>query len=349
MLRPSDIAPSHEEWEVVGVFNPAVAVMDDEVVMLVRVAERPVPTSSGRVALPRWQSTGDVTVDWFEDEDVQPVDARVVATKPSGNLRLTSISHLRVFRQSIKAPNGWRAAGGILPEADFECFGLEDPRITNIDGTFWITYVAVSELGAVTALLSSIDLVNFKRHGIIFPCENKDVVLFPQKIDGGYLALHRPNPHSHFSPPSIWTAQSPDLLHWGRHAQLLGGRQSWERDRVGAGTPPILIDEGWLMLFHGSETSRVKGQVGCYTAGALLLDRHNPAQILARSMSPTMAPTASFETHGFVPNVVFPTALLDQGDTLAVYYGAADSCVGMAEFSKDAILQSMTIQGVPGR
>ncbi len=160
-------------------------------------------------------------------------------------------------------------------------------------------------------MASSDDMVTFKRHGLIFCPENKDVVLFPQQVDGQYVALHRPNPNSHFSPPQIWIARSPDLLHWGEHQSLHRGHQNWEADRVGGGTPPILIDEGWLHLYHGSQRVQQDGRVGEYSVGALLLDRNNPARVLARSDQPIMRPIAEFERNGFVPDVVFPTAMIN--------------------------------------
>lgn len=354
LLRPSDIVPSHVGWEVIGVLNPAVALQGDDVVMLARVAERFSETRPGQTAIPRWQCDGDVAVDWNDDGDLQPIDARVVALRKTGALRLTSVSHLQVLRRSNKAQARWTSVVSILPETEFEEFGIEDPRITKIGDIFWVTYVAVSRHGACTALMSSTDLVTFKRHGVIFSSENKDVVLFPQTIDGDYLALHRPNPNSHFSPPSIWLARSPDLIHWGRHQTLMRGCNPWEGDRVGSGTPPILIENGlselgfgeagWLILYHGSESSRLNGKIGRYAAGAVLLDRYDPLRVIARTAEPIMTPRADFELNGFVPNVVFPTALIDLGETLQVYYGAADTCLAVAEFSKRAILGSMTSQ-----
>ena len=134
-----------------------------------------------------------------------------------------------------------RRAPVFLPDSEIEEFGIEDPRITKIDQTYWITYVAVSRHGAATALASSDDMVTFKRHGLIFCPENKDVVLFPQRIDGEFVALHRPNPNSHFSPPQIWLARSPDLMHWGKHAMLasrpqrVGRRSSRWRNAADSG------------------------------------------------------------------------------------------------------------------
>jgi predicted GH43/DUF377 family glycosyl hydrolase len=326
------------------VFNPAVAIVGKEIYMLARVAELPAEARTGWTALPREDLSGTFTIDWIRNADLHRIDARVVAIKKSGDLRLTSVSHLQLFRSTNLTNSGWEFVSLIRPEGPWEEYGIEDPRITKIGDTFWITYVAVSRLGAATALMSTSDFVTFHRHGIIFACENKDVVLFPSRIAGDFMALHRPNPHTHFSPPQIWLARSPDLIHWGRHEFVLGGVNAWEGDRVGSGTPPILCDEGWLTLYHGSIRSNVTGTVGCYSAGALLLDRDRPSRVLARSSLPVMQPVTDFETNGFVPNVVFPTAMLDCEDEFQVFYGAADTCVASAKFSKRSLLDSLVLQ-----
>ncbi len=346
LLCPAQLTPSREDYQVIGVFNPGVVRIGHEVVMLVRVAETPIEKRRGLTALPRWSLHGECVIDWTPADDLLAVDPRVIRTKSEGLLRLTSVSHLRVFRKRDGDPNGWLPGPALLPERAFEEFGIEDPRITKIDQTYWITYVAVSRLGAATALISSEDMLTFKRHGLIFCPENKDVVLFPQQIDGQYVALHRPNPNSHFSPPQIWISRSPDLLHWGKHQSLCGGKQSWEGDRVGGGTPPILIDEGWLHLYHGSRRTQHDGRVGEYSVGALLLDRDDPFRVLARSGQPMMAPMAEYERNGFVPNVVFPTAMIptsleQSDDRMSVYYGAADTAIGVVDFSKQDILKSL--------
>ena len=344
LMQPGDVQPSHEDLQVIGVFNPAVAMVGNQLLMLARVAERPAESRIGWTPLPRWTSLGTTDVDWQRDEDLVFVDARVVALKNSGDLRLTSASHLQIFCSTDLSGERWEFVASFLPEGLWEEYGIEDPRITKIGNTFWITYVAVSRSGAATALMSSNDLVTFQRHGIIFASENKDVVLFPELINGDFIALHRPNPNSHFRPPQIWLARSPDLIHWGRHELVLDGRQAWEGDRVGSSTPPILCDEGWLSLYHGSRRANSAGSVGSYSAGALLLDRDQPGRVLARSSQPIMQPKTDYERYGFVPNVVFPTAMLDRGDDLQVFYGAADTCVASARFSKRSLLDSLELQ-----
>ncbi|XZE56343.1 glycoside hydrolase family 130 protein [Planctomycetaceae bacterium SH139] len=345
LLEPRALQPSHGELEVIGVFNPAVARVGDSLYMLARVAERPAEQRAGWTALPHWSSQGIVGANWVRDAELIHSDARVVWESNSGNLRLTSVSHLQLFRLANgKSESSWEFVAAILPEGPWEAYGIEDPRVTKIDDTYWITYVAVSQSGAATALMSTTDFVKFDRHGIIFASENKDVVLFPGRVNGDFLALHRPNPHSHFSPPQIWLARSPDLIHWGRHEFVLGGMRAWEGDRVGSGTPPLLCDEGWLTLYHGSTLSNVAGRVGCYCVGALLLDRDQPGRVLARSNQPIMQPTTNFETSGFVPDVIFPTAMIESGDELQVFYGAADTCVASAWFSKQSLLGSLDFQ-----
>ncbi|MEO8269679.1 MAG: glycoside hydrolase family 130 protein, partial [Aureliella sp.] len=345
LLRPCDIQASQFGWEVIGVFNPAVTIIGDEKVMIARVAERPIETRPEWTALPRWTQRGEAAVDWVRDDDLHKTDARVVSLKHNGDLRLTSVSHFQVFRQSKLGNEAWKFVRSLMPQGSLEEFGIEDPRITKIDNAYWMTYVAVSRAGAATALISSTDFVDFQRHGIIFASENKDVVLFPERIAGDFVALHRPNPSSHFRPPQIWIARSPDLMHWGRHEPILSGVQKWEGDRVGSGTPPILVEDGWLTLYHGSESSNIAGRVGRYAAGALLLDRVDPSCVLARSGEPIMLPMNDYETNGFVPNVVFPTAMLDVGDELQVFYGAADTSVATTRFSKRSVLDSLVLQG----
>ncbi|QDU98943.1 glycoside hydrolase family 130 protein [Lignipirellula cremea] len=342
LLRPANLQSLRDDFEIVGVFNPGAVRVNDKTVLLVRVAEKPRERRSGWLGLPRWDAHGELATDWVPEQDWTATDARVVRRNCDGMLRLTSVSNLRVLHGSVNDWKNWTPGAVFFPTLPMEEFGVEDPRIVEMEGRFWITFVGVSRHGAMTSLASTDDMETFDRHGVIFCPENKDVVLFPQKIGGEYLALHRPNPHSHFRPPEIWFSRSPDLLHWGRHGVLFSGALESESDRVGAGAPPLLLDEGWLLIYHGSRRSRQAGEVGAYVAGALLLDRDDPTRILRRSHSPIMEPTADFERFGFVNNVVFPTAVIAQDDSLVVYYGAADTCVGVVEFSRGELLSALS-------
>lgn len=351
LCRPGDLQPPREDFEIVGTFNPGAIVFGEEVILLVRVAERPRERRTGHTALPRWQPDAGLTVDWIAADEVDLIDARVVRRKRDGLVRLTFVSHLRIMRSRDGRSIDHEDDARFEPKAEFEEFGIEDPRITRIGDTYWFTYVAVSRHGAATALASTTDFQTFTRHGVIFPIENKDVVLFPEAIGGQHVALHRPVGRMCFSQPEIWLARSSALVDWGRHEVLLeagkmsddSGESGWDAGRVGAGAPPIRTPEGWLEIYHGSTKpagNRGAGgsAVGVYSAGALLLDLDEPHRIVRKSSAPVLAPETDFEREGFVPNVVFPTGVVDRGDTLLLYYGAADTACAVVELSKADLL-----------
>jgi predicted GH43/DUF377 family glycosyl hydrolase len=341
LLCPGDVLPSQEDFEVVGAFNPAAAVFGNEVVLLVRVAERPRLSRSGYTALPRWSPTEGMVIDWIVNEDITFIDPRVVRRNSTGLIRLTFISYLRV----IRAGDG-RAVSSVdgavfTPQLEWEEFGVEDPRLTYLDGRYYFSYVAVSRHGAATALASTTDFQNFERHGIIFSPENKDVVLFPERLGGDYAALHRPNAATPFTRPEMWLARSPDLVHWGRHENLYWGTGPWESGRVGAGAPPLRTPAGWLEIYHGNQPGARPGEVGVYSAGAMLLDLDEPARVRSHCKTAILEPTTDFERQGFVPSVFFPTAAIARGDNLLIYYGAADTCTGVVEISQSELLSML--------
>lgn len=330
LIRPEDIAPSQDALEVIGAFNPGAIEHHGEVILLVRVAERPRERRDGLTALPRWKE-GTVIADYVPDRALELLDPRVVRRKADGLLRLTFTSHLCALRSrdgsAVDDFNGAR----LVPTEPWEEYGIEDPRIVQLDGRYWITYVAVSRHGVGTALASTEDFVTFKRHGIIFCPENKDVVLFPERIGSDYVALHRPTTAHAFCRPEMWLARSPDLLHWGSHRPLHGGSAEWESDRVGGGAPPLRTESGWLAIYHASRRSGVAREVGTYAAGAMLLDLEDPSRVIAQSRGPLWEPDADFELSGFVPRVVFPTGLIVRDDRVQIFYGASDTYTGVLE------------------
>ncbi len=348
LLKPTDIPPSRDDLEVVGVFNPAAVATGNggEVVLLVRVAERPREQRPGYTPLPRWDTpAGEIVVDWTPNDELKAIDPRIMQRKSDELWRLTFTSHIRVIRshdgRTVDSVTGPR----FLPRSAAEEFGVEDPRLTRIGDTFYFTYVAVSRHGAATALASTTDFETFERHGVIFCPENKDVVLFPERIGGDYVALHRPSPSSPFCMPEMWLARSSNLLRWGRHEYFLGGAGTWDTGRIGAGPPPIRTSAGWLEIYHGNQRETGAGKVGAYAAGALLLDLENPLKILRRSPQPILVAEAPHEREGFVPNVVFPTGIVRRGDSLLVYCGAADSATAVIELSLTEVLTAMLEEG----
>ncbi|MFZ0407514.1 MAG: glycoside hydrolase family 130 protein [Cyanobium sp.] len=336
---------------VVGAFNPGAVETQQGVVLLIRVAEAPRQTRPGFVGLPRWDlEVGKIVIDWLPEQELIVVDARLVKIRTSGLLRLTSTSHLRVVR-SADGRKLDSSESILRPSLGCETYGIEDPRITPIDGRFYITYVAVSPHGAATALASTQDFSSFQRHGLIFCPENKDVVLFPERIGDHYFALHRPTTAHDFCRPEIWLASSPDLLHWGKHQPLLSASAGWDRGRIGAGTPPIRTNKGWLVIYHGNDKGEGECGIGSYGAGQLLLDLDQPWKILSAGEQ-ILAPELEYECKGFVPNVVFPTGIIQRGESLLIYAGAADTATCMVELAlADLLFNGSSLapfQSVPG-
>lgn len=343
MLKPADLAALRPNTRVVGAFNPGAATFGDGVVLLVRVVEEIAETRDGYLASPRIDENRELVTDWIEADTCDLSDPRLYVRKGDGRTRLRFISHIKVvFSTDGKTADNFDERV-ISPKGEYEEYGIEDPRITQIGGTYYITYVGVSRHGVCTCLMSTTDFQTFQRHGVILAPDNKDVVLFPEKIMGTYIAMHRPMPSMKFSPPAIWMARSMDLMHWGKHEHLHSG-DGEDAERVGGGTAPLRTERGWLTVYHGNEKMPpdADGNIRVrYTGGAMLMDLQNPAIVLGRSAEPIMVPEEPFETEGFVDNVVFPTAAIERGDAIWVYYGAADESVGVTAFDKGALLATV--------
>lgn len=222
------------------------------------------------------------------------------------------------------------------PDMRYESRGCEDARVTYLaeEERYCICYVAYSEVGPAIGLAQTRDFQDAERLGLILSPANKDTVMFPEKISGGYTVLHRPvaGDKEH-----IWSACSPDLIHWGMpHCVLVErGGPWWDGVKVGAGAPPIRTDHGWLLIYHG--VKRFGGNM-VYRVGAALLDLRDPHRVLARTPGWIFAPEAPYETNGYMPNVVFPCGCLVRDGEVWMYYGAADTSVCMARARVSDIL-----------
>lgn len=337
LITPAAIAPSRPELEVLCTFNPGAVRVGDETLLLVRVAERPVP-ERGYVSYARLAAHGDppeIAIHHLhaDDPDLDTRDPRLVRYR--GQVLLTSISHLRLARSRDGEHFTIDPAPTIAPREPYESYGIEDPRITPLDGRYWINYSAISEQGVCTALMSTSDFIDFERHGVIFAPNNKDIAIFPEKIKGRYVCRHRPNP-GEIGMPAIWTAWSDNLLDWGGHRYTMGPRAGgWDCERVGCGAPPIKTERGWLELYHASDFN-VR-----YCVGAMLTALDDPTRVLARCAAPVLAPEADYERRGLMPDVVFHNGLTVDGDVVNVYYGAADTVVACARFSLEELLGSL--------
>ena len=247
------------------------------------------------------------------------------------------MSHLRVARSPDGVAFTVDPAPAVQAATPMEEYGVEDPRVTQIGDEYHITYVSVSRMGITTSLLRTRDFRTFERRGPILLPDQKDVVLFPEQVGDRYLAFTRPMPASFSHILGIWLAESPDLLHWGKHRPVALPRPGrWDETRIGASLVPIRVEQGWLELYHGADrTNR-------YGMGALLLDADDPSIVLARTPEPLLVPEVDYERDGFLHNVVFPSGhvMLDAG-RIRVYYGASDESLAAADFVIDDILAQL--------
>lgn len=220
------------------------------------------------------------------------------------------------------------------PFRTYERRGIEDPRITPIDGMFYIVYTAYSQYDALLALAKTSDFQTFERIALISEPENKDGCLFPARINGRYARLDRPMASGQ---GNIWISYSEDLLQWHDSRVMMTARGGyWDADRVGASVPPVETKDGWLEIYHG-----VKNVAGgpVYKLGAVLLDLEDPLRILGRTAIAILSPREYYERIGDVGNVVFSCgAVRDLDDTLKVYYGAGDTCICVGTASVQSLV-----------
>jgi beta-1,4-mannooligosaccharide/beta-1,4-mannosyl-N-acetylglucosamine phosphorylase len=204
-----------------------------------------------------------------------------------------------------------------------------DPRVTWLEDRYYLTWCSGYH-GPTIGLARTADFRTFEQREHALLPFNRNGVLFPRRIGGVYALLSRPSDNGHTPFGDIFYSESPDLTHWGRHRHVMAPRSwSWESTKIGPGPVPIETPAGWLLLYHGVLTS-CNGFV--YSMGAALLDLERPWQVIGRNRDYLLSPQAPYEHVGDVPNVVFPcAALVDAGtDRVTVYYGAADTVVGMA-------------------
>lgn len=324
------LGPRPDEWDAVSTFNPGAILVDGRVHMLYRAVS-----------------------------DIRHYISRFgLAVSDDG----------REFERLEGPVHG--------PRGEWEVGGVEDARITPDGDDYLVTYAAVSKVPgpiyeemafferaredpfidrpgmppmgeSYTGLLRSRDLCRFSFEGLLTPSDtdDRDGVLFPEKIGGRYAMLHRPSswvgPGWGTEQPSIWLAFSDDLVAWdygeGAGYMLISPQTEWEGAKIGAGPPPVRTQAGWLVIYHGVDTRHV------YRVGAALLDLHDPLRVLARTEDFLMEPVEEWERVGVIPNVVFPTAAVPTAEgELLIYYGAADRVVGLAVARLDELLNYLS-------
>lgn len=341
LIQPKDIKPSAHHMEVIGAFNCGVTTYNDEIILLIRVAEKYLSDNHMIVGVPIFDAQENkIVIKKFDKSDstIDFSDPRFVKTQDK--LYLTSLSHLRLARSKDGIHFDINQNAFIAPSFDYEEFGVEDPRITKIDETYYINYSAISSSGVVTCLAETKDFISLKKIGIIFLADNKDVVIFPKKINGSYYAINRPV-SAYFQNPEMWIAKSDDLQSFGHHQKLCGTRKGYFDDaRIGASCEPILTEKGWVEIYHGASEDNH------YKIGILVLDQNDPSKILYRSDLPLIEATESYEKNGFMPNVIFPCGFVKDGDIIKLYYGNCDENICLLTFSLKELLDSITIHEV---
>ena len=254
---------------------------------------------------------------------------------------------------------------------------VQDPRVVKIDGIYYMTYafrpfawnshptgIGVPESfepvfpgfsGDPTENMTrsgiavSTDRLNWKHHVWATPEEldDRDVILFPEKIGGRFALLRRPlqfvGPNYGTEHPGIWISFSENLREWSQPNLLIKPQFSWEDNRIGGSTPPLKTERGWLVFYHGVENQNPAARRVCYRLGAMLLDLEDPTRVLARTKTPIMEPEAYYERFGlYIPNVIFPTANVLEDGLIYLYYGVCDTAIALATARLEDVLDFLT-------
>ena len=227
------------------------------------------------------------------------------------------------------------------PDSEYESMGVEDPRVTQIDNEYFMLYVAASKYPWLmqipahpreadwrvrVSLSKTSDFSSWSRYGVVIShIDSKDAAMFPEKIDENFCLLHRVLPHVRIS-------VSTDGRRYKERGPVFGPREDmWDEVKVGVGAPPIKCPHGWILFYHGVDKNKV------YRLGIALLDLHDPSLVIGRTAEPVLEPEASWEKQGRVNNVVFTCGAIEDDDNYWVYYGGADTVIGVANISKKEV------------
>ena len=326
---------------VLGAFNPALTRLPNgNLLMVVRIAEAlRHPIENGHAHAIRWDE-GRYVRDAWPLESVDVSDPRQILIRGGGwkILALTSLSWLLPIELS---PDGLQIMAfhydkAIAPQHSFQCYGIEDARISRVGDRWLMTTCSVSPERHCTTLYSSSNALDWRFEDIVLDHQNKDMLIFEGMIQGHYWAQTRPLGDLYFAypmasdwraGPSINLATSPDALHWKPHRNpgLRPHSGTVATGRMGGGAPPVLTDRGWLSLWHGVEPNE---SVGIYRTYWSLLDRHDPTRVIqsgsAALLESSPELTRPLEHHMYVRDVVFTTGVVDAGDHFVVASGEAD-------------------------
>jgi len=363
LLKPEDFKPSSDKLEILGVLNPGAArLKNGHIILYVRVIEQLIKNRDAEYFYsPRFagEERFSIKIDRFKKNLVKK-HTNFDFSFEDGTKRLNYISHLRKIildKEGLKILKIEQKPGfyGLSWDAEL---GVEDPRITKIGDTYYMTYVGLSRKENIsTSLALSNDGINWYRRGIIFGEQDKDVVLFPNKVGGKFVVFDRPEGNFEFTQPHIWVAYSRDLEYWGKLKAVSFSGRSNASARSGAGPPPIKTKDGWLLIFHSVKETRRKGffhAVGrtiglkekvyySYDVWAALFDLKNPGKLIALSSKPILTPQGEAAKSFEEKSVIFPTGIIESGDKneILIYSGVGDRFVGVNRLKLNEIMSSL--------
>lgn len=351
LLEPEDLSPSSSKFEILGVFNPgAIRLADGDIVLYVRIWEKLIKTEDKKYYYaPKMvgRKTFKVAIDKFKKESAKSKSDLDIVFK-DGTKRITFISY---FKRVILDRSGFNIKSidkkpsfyGLCNDGEF---GVEDPRITKVDKWYVMTYVSLSKQQNIsTSLAISKDCKNWKRRGIIFGEQDKDVVIFPRKVKGKYVAFDRPESNFQFSLPHIWIAYSNNLESWG-DLKPVGCvyKKGGICPRNGAGPPPIKTDRGWLLIYHAVEEKEENNKrVSEYIVGAALFNLKNPGKIIAATGEPLLLPSKEKIMVFNTTRVIFPTgAVFDKNKKdILIFSGESDRITTVSRVSLKDIFKAL--------
>jgi len=339
---------------ILGAFNPGMSRLPSgNIILMVRIAEAlKTPVFNNKIHCIRWDTDKAYVIDEYNTDEVDTSDPRSFILKkyyPLQVFALTSLSWILPVELSADGQEIIKIHYNkiIAPVKSYQEYGIEDARISFIEGKYYMTTCSVSSERLCTTLYSSVNGLDYTLEGVVLDHQNKDMLLFEGKINKKYYALTRPlgisylavPPNSNYNPgPGINLTQSPDLLHWKPVDEPFIRIQSdsGKTAKLGGGAQPILTDDGWLVLFHGVEET---GEIGIYNTYYAILDSENPSVILksdAQNPVLTSLPklTENLKDQLYIENVVFTTGILDNDDKYIVASGENDLCCRITHIPK---------------
>jgi predicted GH43/DUF377 family glycosyl hydrolase len=365
LLKPGDFKPTSPKFEVLGVLNPgATRLKNGKILLYARIIEKLLESEDEKYFYsPRYvgKNSFKMKIDRFPKKDVVSGNDFAFDFK-DGTKRLTYISHLR---RVILDERGFKVLF-ISQKPDFYGLnwdaelGVEDARITKIDDTYYMTYVGLSRKENISSYLAiSKDCIHWFRRGIIFGEQDKDCVIFPERVNGRYVSFDRPEGGFEFTSPHIWVAYSNDSEYWGKLKAISLFKKNEIIFRSGSGPPPIKTSKGWLLFFHA--VTKKKKKIGfkvsmekffgmnlhesgteyspedCYSVWVGLFDLNNPSKMLARSKNAILVPKKKTEISFEGKKVIFPTGIVEDGDSVLLFCGVGDIYVSVKKIKlKDA-------------